>query len=349
MGRVTIKILAAKLGVSVCTINKALTGKPRISEQTRERVIKAARKLGYQPNRLAQALARNPIQFGIVYPDVWQTYYGQLIQGIHQIVADVAERNVSAVFRRVPQGQSDAALRSTIRSLQKKGGCRNGIIFCPAPGDERRDPAVWSVLRDRDVPLVLLGTDLPDVPRLTLVRQDAYRSGKLAAEMLGLLTEGAPVAVTVGSLLVRDHAEKVSGFKAVAARSGLPLAGVYETQDDPAKAYPATRKIFEEHPEVRGVYIATDNSAGTCKYVREHALAGKVKLIATGIFPEVRSNLESGVIHISLFQQMREQGRLAARALYAHLAEHVSPPKEILVPPLIALRNNIDLIEAGEE
>ena len=36
---------------------------------------------------------------------------------------------------------------------------------------------------------------------------------------------------------------------------------------------------------------------------------------------------------------------LAARTLYAQLAEHVPPPKEILVPPLIALRNNIDILE----
>ena len=76
MGRTTIKDLARELGLSVCTINKALTGKKRISEETRRRVLEAAQRMDYRPNRLAQALVRRPVSIGIIYPENWPGFFG---------------------------------------------------------------------------------------------------------------------------------------------------------------------------------------------------------------------------------------------------------------------------------
>lgn len=49
--------LAKELGISAGTVSRALNGKPEVSEATRERVIKAAKKLGYAPNQAARSLA----------------------------------------------------------------------------------------------------------------------------------------------------------------------------------------------------------------------------------------------------------------------------------------------------
>lgn len=53
---VTIKDLAADLGLSITTISRALNGYPDVGEKTRQRVIEAARRRGYRPNRNAQRL-----------------------------------------------------------------------------------------------------------------------------------------------------------------------------------------------------------------------------------------------------------------------------------------------------
>ena len=42
--------VAALANVSLATASKALHGKPRVSEDTRERVMEAARQLNYSPN-----------------------------------------------------------------------------------------------------------------------------------------------------------------------------------------------------------------------------------------------------------------------------------------------------------
>ena len=56
MKRATIRDVAADAGVSIGTASKALNGQGRLRPETRERVAEAARKLGFAPNPLAQAL-----------------------------------------------------------------------------------------------------------------------------------------------------------------------------------------------------------------------------------------------------------------------------------------------------
>src|ERR1700735_3507868 len=56
MKRATIKDVAADAGVSIGTASKALNGQGRWRPETRERVAEAARRLGFAPNPLAQAL-----------------------------------------------------------------------------------------------------------------------------------------------------------------------------------------------------------------------------------------------------------------------------------------------------
>src|SRR5688572_1486042 len=53
---VTIKDLAAELGLSITTISRALNGYSDVGEKTRKRVADAAQQMGYRPNRNAQRL-----------------------------------------------------------------------------------------------------------------------------------------------------------------------------------------------------------------------------------------------------------------------------------------------------
>jgi LacI family transcriptional regulator len=53
---VTIKDLAAELGLSITTISRALNGYPDVGDKTRKRISEVAQKLGYRPNRNAQRL-----------------------------------------------------------------------------------------------------------------------------------------------------------------------------------------------------------------------------------------------------------------------------------------------------
>lgn len=67
---VTIKDLAAELDLSITTISRALNGYSDVGDKTRKRVIEAADRLGYRPNRNAQRLVmQRTHNIGWVQPD----------------------------------------------------------------------------------------------------------------------------------------------------------------------------------------------------------------------------------------------------------------------------------------
>lgn len=64
-----LKQLSARLGLSPTTVSRALNGYSDVSERTRQRVVEAARELGYQPNLAARRLALGKADaIGIVHP-----------------------------------------------------------------------------------------------------------------------------------------------------------------------------------------------------------------------------------------------------------------------------------------
>ena len=56
----TLADIAQELGVSKMTISRAINNHPEINAETRNRVLEVARRLNYQPNQHARALATNP-------------------------------------------------------------------------------------------------------------------------------------------------------------------------------------------------------------------------------------------------------------------------------------------------
>ena len=55
---VTIEHISKYLDISVSTVSKALNGYPDVSQKTKERVLEAAKELGYHPSAAARNLRR---------------------------------------------------------------------------------------------------------------------------------------------------------------------------------------------------------------------------------------------------------------------------------------------------
>jgi LacI family transcriptional regulator, galactose operon repressor len=80
---VTIRDVAAELGVSITTVSRALSGDPAISESTTAAVRKAARRMNYRPSATARALRmKASTVIGVVVPVLRDSYVGELVIGI---------------------------------------------------------------------------------------------------------------------------------------------------------------------------------------------------------------------------------------------------------------------------
>lgn len=91
--RSTIRDVALRANVSTATVSRVLgdAGYP-VSESLRERVLKAADELDYQPNKAAQLLRKqNGNEIGIIIPGISNPFYYQAIDGIDSVVSEAGQ------------------------------------------------------------------------------------------------------------------------------------------------------------------------------------------------------------------------------------------------------------------
>ena len=338
MRRVTIKDLASELNVSLNTINKALNNKPGVSEKTRQKIMETADRMGYRVNRVAQSLAHNPVCFGIIMPEEWPEYYGFLKQGIDLELNSLSDYNISGKYYMVPgphsKKETSQAIRNCVRDHMR------AIIICPPQDSD--DLSYVNDLNSSNLPVIVLGADLPGINKLSSVRVNAYISGHLAAEYMNwLVGKDKSIAVYIGNKDFNDHKEKVDGFSEEAKAKRLRLEGVFETQDDPELAYFLTGKLVKERADLGGIYIATGNSIAVCKYMEENAVGG-IRIIATDIFDEIKEYMKRDIIQGVIYQDPVKQGRYAVKAIYRTLFENTSVEKNIWITPQLVLKSNME-------
>ena len=80
---ITLKEIAKECNVSVTTVSNILNGKKKMSEETRQMVMKVVEEKGYQPNYIAQGLRRQKTQtIGIIAEDIAQFTTPGMIESI---------------------------------------------------------------------------------------------------------------------------------------------------------------------------------------------------------------------------------------------------------------------------
>ena len=82
---VTMKDVAAELGVSVTTISKVLNNHADIGEATRQRVLAKVEELGYRRNAVARSLTiRRTHTLGVIVSDLMHSFFVEVVSAIEE-------------------------------------------------------------------------------------------------------------------------------------------------------------------------------------------------------------------------------------------------------------------------
>lgn len=111
--RVTLKDIAAELGLTHPTVSRALARHDSISKETRLRVEEAARRLGYVANSGARLLRRGHANVvGLLLPDITNEFYAAVAQRL----ADECSRRGQQLLLSISAGDPDREL-ALVRAL----------------------------------------------------------------------------------------------------------------------------------------------------------------------------------------------------------------------------------------
>ncbi|PNR96982.1 LacI family DNA-binding transcriptional regulator [Petrotoga sp. 9PWA.NaAc.5.4] len=80
--KVTIKEIAKEAGVSISTVSRVMNGSLPVKKETKEKVLKAVKKLNYYPDSLARSLRIGYTKtIGIIIPNIANPFFATIVRG----------------------------------------------------------------------------------------------------------------------------------------------------------------------------------------------------------------------------------------------------------------------------
>ncbi|WP_293825021.1 substrate-binding domain-containing protein [uncultured Parolsenella sp.] len=345
-GRVTMRDIATKLGVSINTVHKAITGKPGLSNQMREKIVETANQMGYRRNEGAANLSRKDILVAVCLPSSQREgsyFYAYLWEGCRRYVAE--SRDTGLVFE-VDDFESGeyAGVLASIESRIDGGEDIGGLLaFAPTSGEER---GALARIADKGVAVLLLDGDCDEVPRVGAVITDYHASGCLMAEQAANLI--ASVEAPRVLLLSGDEGTDSHRLVAQAFESELaPLAPAAQVERIPG-AHGNVERLSSELSralEVRAASLVCSVSAvGTevaSRVLGELRPTG-VRAIGSDLFPGSVKALEQGVLTNLVYKDPVGMAYRAARTLGDFLLWGKRPEQDVQMGPVeLVFRSNL--------
>ncbi len=336
---VTLEEVAKRARVSASTVSRVLSNLSVVKSSTRTRVLKAIEELGYSPDLAARALAsrsrETPIGFCI--PQELRAFFSEIRAGAIYEAQRFATYGIRLVqsSRRFITDDITEHVESLINSGVK------GIVLCP--GEKSTSHSAISRAERNGIRVVCCGGDLSQSERTSSVLVDPDALGALAGELLAKLVPiNSRVAVMTGSLSIDGHQRKAAAFQRTFETYcvGGEVVEIIQGNDDPVLAYQMLEALLEKDSSLSGIFVATVNSLPACHSLTRRGLAGKVRLITTDLFAEMKPFLENGTISASLYQSPFSLGQRAMRVLVDLILFNTVPDKSYRFSPEIIMASN---------
>jgi LacI family transcriptional regulator len=340
-GRANLRQIAEELGVSMMTVSRAVRGSSEVSTATRERILAAAERLKYRPNRVASALKTGRTGFVGVMVRPSKLYRCDLIEGIHDELVAAGGLPVIHFSHTGGEATPDAAELGCLHRLLDQRV--DGIVFWPS--DETVPNHYLEKVWKRGVPLVAVDRRLPHT-RADFSGTDDVAGGRLAAEHL-LSLGHRRIAILCGEPWVSTYDDRRQGFlKAVqthnrqGAGDDAVVCGQVECRNE--MCLDEARELLGGRDRPTAVFAVSDVLAA---HVYEAAgglrlsIGADVSILGYADIPEA-AFLQPGLSTIR--QDFREIGRNAARLLLDRIEGRVTADRArtMRITPLLVARQS---------
>jgi DNA-binding LacI/PurR family transcriptional regulator len=329
---VKIDDVARHAGVAPSTVSYVLSGKRTISEQTRERVMRSVRALGYHPHAGARALASNRSNVvALVIPLRSGMHVPVIMQFATSVVTEARGFDHDVLLLTQDEG---------VTGLQRVAGTSlvDAIIVMDV---EMHDPRI-PVLRSLRRPAVLIGVPA-DTTGLTCIDLDFTATGATCLNHLADL--GHRRVALIGS--PPEVYKRQTGF-ASRMLSGVRQAGalrqvnvtVHPCEATQEAAQNVVAKLIRDHPDVTALIVHNEPIIGhLLNAFIAHGRFVPDDFSMVVICPDEQAEQARPAL-TSVAIPAEEIGRSAVRMLLGQLTTGERIPSTTLLPPTLTVRHS---------
>lgn len=266
MGYVTVKQIAKVVGVSVNTVSRALNGKPDVNENTRQRVLEVAKKLGYVPNKSALSFKKQKTHIvGVIIEDNANPFWAEVLKGVEFAAKN---RGYHVILVNTSRNYQDEV--EGIQMLLERRV--DGILI--APNQEKYDDLIE--LRKLGVPFVIMGRHIEEFENLKIpmVYSNEIKGGYAATKHL--IERGCKRIAFVGAQSYNTASqERYEGYRKALKETGIEVSenlvktGGIEIDG----GYKSVKELLEDGIRFDGIFAYNDLMAfGVLKALKESNL-----------------------------------------------------------------------------
>lgn len=304
MGKSTLKDVAQEAGVGTATVERVLNGRGGVSYETAEKVVRAAKRLGYG-RRPAESL-RGTIRIEVILVRPESEFFGRLNKAFERISASL-DRSIVVHRTFVPENDP-AALADYI---EKPSFRRSGVIIVATR--HPRVEASLSRLRASGVEVVQIVTRSAD-PDIPYVGIDNYAAGRTAAFYMSRMLAGrkGSLVALCHSGAYEVHRRRMLGFSDYLAENPDPCHDfplVMLGHDDERRSEDLLYDALVRRTGVIGLYTAGGNNAAAASVLEGFRLSGKVFWVGHELDDRTRRYLADGLMTVVLDQAPETQAR----------------------------------------
>ena len=339
--RITQKDVAERAGVSTSIVSYVINNGPRsVSNETRQRVLRAVEELGYRPNKHAQMLMRQKWdsdqsigQFGIVINGdartITRPFYSEIVAGIY---AEAHERQMRVRFLQFLDELTDPLLFNELIHPEEISGLLL-LAVDPLQITELHSTVVERI-RDRIEHVVAVERKWDTLPAVTFDRADAARTA--VRHLIGL---GHRRIGLIGSL-----DERFTGYRSALADHQIQfleeLIPASAGFNSPADGHRQIRALLALPEPPTAVFACSDEVAiGALGGLHEMGISVPQEMAVVGIDDISFANFVTPRL-TSVRVPKAEMGAYAIRMLNERILRPDTSPITVVLPTELIVRES---------
>ena len=245
-GKPTLSTVAAEAGVSIPTVSQVMRGTGRISAETRNKVLQAAKKLHYVPDSRAAAMrSGDNREIGFVINQLLNPFNAEVVSGVVDLL------DTHGYIASILDTRDDAERQARQLETFISHG-RGGLLWVPALETPYE---TFNLLATHGIPTVsFLRHVRADFDHVGVRNSEATATGTHYLAKLG----HRRIAYLGGTDMTVVRRDRIDGYQAALQERGLGPALVFESEDNKLAGLAAMLELHRSHPDVTAVVCNGD-------------------------------------------------------------------------------------------
>ncbi|MGZ4159554.1 MAG: LacI family DNA-binding transcriptional regulator [Neobacillus sp.] len=331
----TIYDIARVANVSKSTVSRVLNNQSNISEEARERVLKAIEELNYQPSKLARALSSGFDAIMVVSRSAKTTANNPFFSEIlHRISKNAEEENFDVILQTSKNSKDE--LEKCIAKIKEK--MIKGIIMLSSPANED----FFKQLDVFNIPIVVIGKVDGEYKNILSVDTNNYQDSYDLTKYL--IDQGhKDIACLHSPLDYHVSIDRLEGYKNCLKDHGLPLRKewIINSGYTVDSAYESANRLLLPHNRPSAVFATDDLKVMSIyKSASKNGISIPNELSIVGysnssIAPFLSPSLTSIEIPV------KSLGDIGTKLLFAKIKERKNMSSRTIIPTEKIIQNSV--------